>query len=407
MKSVKFLHISDLHRGGAPYDDVVGDYKDHSVSSIFAGTLTASMESDFVNAIKQWQYSHGKIDAIVCSGDLGDKGDIVKVKEGVSFISFLQKNLGICEDNVLICPGNHDADRSLPEEKVFDGFSKALSEFGFTNHLLDTTPFFINDIPFLVVNTSLGASEKSLFVQKYKELVLSLRPDEQKRFADELKKAGVKYLEDSLDIPAITNNQAERIIQAISSSESSFVVMIMHHSLFPCNSIEIRPYSSVIDAGRMIEQLIGTENDVLILHGHVHFPSSSVMYKPNGICYVSSVGAGLFNGASGSSVNVIEVICSDEGSHIITVVYEYIKQVNGLNLNKSFSIYSKEERDSLPRVLHEFDGDTSKGISFNDLVSRTGCRENELLKVVLSNDKSFKISRKQSNNVNDWIIHKY
>lgn len=42
MKTVKFLHISDLHRGGLWNNDTVGDHKDSSVSKDFAGAITST-----------------------------------------------------------------------------------------------------------------------------------------------------------------------------------------------------------------------------------------------------------------------------------------------------------------------------------------------------------------------------
>lgn len=406
MRTVRLLHISDLHRGGTWQNDVVGDYKDSAVSKTFAGTITAPMEKDFIDSIKSWQDLHGRIDVLVCTGDLGNRGDAAKIKEGVAFINIIQKELSICCDNVLICPGNHDADREKTDEHVFSGFISALSDYGYKDHLSDMLPFIINGVPFLVMNTSLGASEKSVFVRKYKELVKGLNSDEQNLFADELKKAGMEYLEDCLDIPAITNSQIERVTKAIVKDKSSFVVLVMHHSLMPCNAVEIRPYSAVIDAGKTLDKLMNTYKDVLILHGHVHFPSSSILLWPVGHSFVSSVGTGLFNGTAGSTVNIIELFCSDEGDHVITVVYEYIKQINGLNFNKSFCIYNQKVNCDPTDVIRQFESEPGKGIRFSDLKEGIGCSERDLLRKVLSNFNLFRVTRNGSEDVGDWIVYK-
>lgn len=406
MKTIRFLHISDLHRGGPWQNDVVGDHRDSAVSKDFAVTITSPMETDFIDAIKHWQGFHGKIDAIVCTGDLGDKGNTKKIEEGVSFIQLIQRELSISPDHVLICPGNHDADRKKSHDQVFLGFTSALSSYGFKDHLPDTEPVVINGIPFIVVNTSLGASEKSVFIQKYKELINGLDSDEQSLFAEELKAVGMEYLDDCLDIPAVTNSQGDRVINAIMKDEASFVVLVMHHNLIPCNSVEIRPYSSVIDAGKTLDRLMGTQKDVLILHGHVHFPTASIFCRPQEISFVSSVGSGLFNGTSGSSINIIEVFCSDEGDHVITVVYEFIKQINGLNFNKSFSLYHQSGKEDLAEIIKLFEVDPEKGIRFSDMKGKVNCSERELLRVILSQSNFFKVSRNKSNDVKDWIIHR-
>lgn len=406
MKTVRFLHISDLHRGGPWYEDVIGDHKDKCVSNSFAGTLTASMEADFVKSLEDWQRNHGQIDAIVCSGDLGNRGDTSKIEEGLYFINLIQKRLGIREDNVLVCPGNHDADRNEVDSKVFAGYSSALLKYGYTDHLLDTRPFYINGIPFVVLNTSLGAAQKSLFIQKYKELANTLSLEDKQRFTEELKKEGLDYLDDSLDIPAITEMQSDRILKAINIDEASFAIMVMHHSLLPCNSIEIRPYSSVLDSGRVLSRLMNCQKDILIFHGHVHFPTASVLSKPNSIHFVSSVGAGVFNGASGSSVNIVEVFCSDEGEYIITVVYEFVKQVNGLNFSKPFSIYNQKGKDLLSIVLNKYDSEDSRGLKFGDLKKDLSCSEADLLRLILSKNSLFEVARRKSNEIDDWTIYR-
>lgn len=406
MKTIKLLHISDLHRGDSKNKEFVGEHKDPAVSKSFAGTITAPMEIDFVEAIKNWQKLHGAIDAIICTGDLGEKGDADKILEGVSFINLLQKELSISSDNVLICPGNHDADRNKTEDDVFSGFSSALTEYGYKDHQYDLTPFSINGIPFIVMNTSLGASEKSLFVLKYKELISVLDAKDQSLFKEEVEKSGMQFLNDCLDIPAVTNKQRQRVLNAITQIDTTFVVLIMHHNLIPCNTVEIRPYSSVIDAGKTLDQLKDTDKDLLILHGHVHFPSSSILRWPRSVSSVSSVGSGLFNETSSSSVNVIELFCSDEGDHLITVVYEYIKQVNGFKFNKSFCIYHSQITEDVSSVLNLFESDPGKGIIFSKIKEQAKCSERDLLRIVLSNDSLFSVSRNKSINVDDWVIHR-
>lgn len=406
MKSLKFLHISDLHRGGNWTNDTIGDHKDSCVSEKFAGKIISSMENDFVDTVKQWQLLHGTIDAIVCTGDLGDRGDAVKIEEGVSYIKLVQKELGIKDENVLICPGNHDADRNQVSDNVFCGYREALEKHSFSDHRFDGTPVIIKGIPFLIINTSLGASEKSLFIKKYKELVDSLEEQEKNRFITELKNAGVQYLDDCLDIPAITLDQRNRIINAISENSSSFIVLVMHHSLLPSNMVEIRPYSSVLDAGKALEELINTEKNVLMVHGHVHFPSSYVMYRPGGHSFISSVGSGLFNGTSGSSINIVDLFCSDEDEHIITVVYEYIKQTNGFQLKKTTFIYDHISKDSLSEVLYLFEMKPGTGLKFDEIKSKVSCSEKDLLSTILINNNIFKISRNKSNDPCDWVIHR-
>lgn len=406
MKSVRFLHISDLHRGGTWNTEPVGEHKDPSVSKGFAETITSPMETDFINSIKRWQNIYGKLDAIVCTGDLGDKGDATKIDEGVLFIHVLQVNLGIETNNVLICPGNHDADRSQNSSHIFSGYIKALKKYSILDHCCDPAPVYINGIPFVVVNTSLGAGEKSLFIQKYKKMVDDLSPEEETDFDLELENCGAKFLDDCLDIPAITNSQRERIINAISSTETSFVILLMHHNLMPCNMVEIRPYSFVLDAGKTIEELLGTQKDVLLLHGHVHSPSSYVMCHPDNDSYISSIGTGLFNGNFGSSINIVEVFCSDEGMHIITIVYEHLKQTSGFIYNKAIHIRGRGVNDCLSKVLDFCDKCAGKGARFSDIKNEIKCSEQDLLSTVLLNDHQFRISRNNSSDPSLWVIHR-
>lgn len=410
MKLLRVLHISDLHRGSAGWNsESVGDYKDFSVSPAFASSLTKTMADDFIDAISQWRDEHGTIDAIACTGDLGNCGAAIKIEEGASFIKMIQTALRIPDENVLICPGNHDVDREANDkEDALKGFTNALSKNNFTDHRLSEEPVVIGGFPIVVLNTCLGAGEHSLFIERYKQLVSTLSPEDRQRFNEETKNDNLDHLDDCLDIPAVTTLQRQRIQKAVRTQQTNFFIMLSHHSFVPSNSVEIRPYASIIDAGKTLYDLFSLKKNVIALHGHIHFSSAMMSYEPrlNPNLFFSSIGAGLFNGGLGSSVNILEFICSDDGEYVITIVYEYVKNISGFSLLRSYSIGNHNRRDSLSSINNVFSSQPNDRIQIGELIRRSGERERDVLVSILQHEDTFRIDRNGSVDLSDWTVYR-
>ena len=426
MKSVRLLHISDLHMRNKGTVEKIGLRKDQAVSNAFCNQMLQAPEYNFKDFFWKWQKKHGKIDAIVCSGDLGDRGEEANIKKGMMYVSELQEKLGVKKNNVLICPGNHDAQRKDPKSNLFKYYLDALKEYGFRNHLNDKKPCKIKGIPFLVLNSCLGAGQKSLFIGKYKELVEKLSDEDRAKFNEELKSVGITYLDDYLDIPAVTNNQIDRINEALMNDESGFVVLVMHHSLIPCNSVEIRPYSTVLDAGKVLKTLCETNKDSLILHGHVHFQEDSVVFKPRNIRnnFVSSIGTGKLTFEPGSSANIIDIVCSDEGEHYLTIIHEFIMLDDGLSEGYSYGIFNKyneekgrddyddeeggteSKKDTFTKVRDLLNKPPRRGHSFKEIKKELDISEGVLVRTILQNERIFQIDWNNNSNIDDWIIHR-
>lgn len=407
MKTIRILHISDLHRGSDWKTEVVGDYKDKAVSSSFVASLTRTMEEDFIDAINNWQSEYGKIDVLVCTGDLGNRGVESRIEEGMAFIKDIQESLSIDNDHVLVCPGNHDMNRKASNPKeVCSAYCKALSKYGFKDYGNEGTPIEIDGFPFVVMNTCLGANEKSVFIEKYNDLIKTLTDDDRRRFDEEMERHGLKDMDDCLDIPAVTFSQRQRVASAIRSTKKDFAIVLSHHSILPYNSVEVRPYYSVIDAGKTLYDLFETKKNILVLHGHIHFSSSLVVYETRMKTkrFVSSIGAGLFNGGEGSTVNIIEVLRSDLGEHIITKVFEYAKSLNGFSLIKSYSIYERVKPGMSAIISRVFDKKKVEKMFLKDLLSECDEREKDILITVLTQEDSFRIDMCDDDYCN-WIIN--
>lgn len=391
---------------------LIGLRKDPAVSAAFCNQMLLAPEYNFKDFFWKWQKKHGKIDALICSGDLGDRGEEANIKKGMLYVAELQEKLGIKKSNVIICPGNHDAQRADPKNP-FKYYQEALKDYGYRDHLKDKKPFKINGIPFLVLDTCRGADQKSIFITKYKELVKTLSDKDRETFNKELADNGITHLDDYLDIPAVQNDQLERISTALMNDDSSFVVLVMHHSLVPCNSVEIRPYSTVQDAGRVLDSLCTSNKDTLILHGHVHFQENSVLFKPRNDRknFVSSIGTGMLTFEYGSTANIVDIICSDEGEHYITIIREFNMHPDGFSKGHTYGIYNKynkdteQDYDTLPKVLSFLKQTPIRGHSFKEIKTKLDISEGTLVRTILQNEGNFQIDWNQNSSIDNWIIH--
>jgi len=414
MKSIRLLHITDLHFGKEIKSDKEEsvDKKDKAISPEFYNKINTHWTHDFIEAVKNWErITHTKINGIVFTGDLGIAGNSESIEKGVIFLNLLCQSLEIEKDNLILCPGNHDLQRDNIDTE-FKIFEDHLRSNGYTNFSSyeKICKIKINNISIYSVNSCLGGVEQSLFIKKYKDIIKDLGSEEKDEFVTQLNNLKQDYLADYLDIPAIGTKQIDDLVATIGNSNSDSAIVLMHHNIMPNNSIEMRPYSNIIDGGKAITSLMNTRKKIFILHGHTHFEYNIVASFPEQKDnFVSTIGCGSLNEEEGTKSNILEFYFSENDKHLITKVHSLFKfGTTGYKNKFSYDIYEKtlsrgESKIKLLEVVEEHNI-----LRFDELKQKTNSlNDDELLKVLLTNEhKTVSINKGSTDDYNNWIISK-
>jgi len=413
MKSLRLLHITDLHRKEKVRinsSDIIGDFKDNTIPAKYNSIVTDNWEDNCIKAILQWERLHSKIDAIICTGDLGDKGIVTTIEEGVSFLNLLCDKLSIEKTNLIICPGNHDLERDKGDS-AFTNFETMLQKEGFQSFCTkeDIKIVKIKDISIFAINSCLGGTAQSLFIDKYKEIICNLTDDEDKEIRKQLDSLCQNYMVDYLDIPIIGNEQIDKLERDITNmDDNDSAIILMHHNPYPNKSVEFRPYCNTIDSGKTLSRLRGTNKNIFILHGHIHFEDSIITFSPkNRNNFVASIGGGALNNANGSMVAILEFFFTDTGNHILTNVYKISKNSSGFELDGHYSIYDNKLTTKQMKIDYDKPLKDNPGLIFSQLLTETNNPEKDDLLKVLLKDPAIKIDRKSTEDYQQWYISKH
>lgn len=416
MKSIRLLHITDFHFGSENKEDSQNglDLKDSTIDPVYTNKLGTHWSQQFFECIQSWETkSSSKIDIIVCTGDLGSFGKADTIEEGVAFLEKLCKNIDLPKDKVIICPGNHDLQRSEKGVEFFK-FEEYLKKTGFLNYSCyeKIFEFEIKGIPIIAINSCIGGTEVSnVFMEQYVEKATNITRENKKIIVDMLLKNNMEYLSDFLDIPSIGAIQKHDLLKAIRSYNTDNVILLMHHNPLPNNSIELRPYCNVVDSGNVISELINTEKKVFILHGHTHYNYNVMAYfPPLNENYLSLIGCGPLNGTQNSKANILEFYYTNENKHIITKIHNIYKSGGaGYSNIYSHNIYDKNISIAERKINTSHIFDSKSQVTFSELkkIVQNQVNDEDLLKVILKEEQIFlKIDKKGSDNYNDWLISK-
>lgn len=291
--SFSILVLSDLHYTGE------GAPKESADRKATVGPTTDELVDDLgkrfierLRSLKQQLGEEGKPKAVIVTGDVVDRGG-AGVHNGINefdharkFLLEVANVLDLNPARILVIPGNHDVTwkAELPYEQRFAAFLNAMREGGFTTTADEAKrlsgrwyeiPNAIGDmsveILLLVSPTFSGTVDAE--PRKFSERLLKGMPD-----SDEATKQAItevaKKLTGFVDIAAIGSEQ-RRLITARTPGEHAsrhadpVRIAALHHHLLPDNQLELAHFESVVDSGRVLQELIDAEFD-LVLTGHKH-----------------------------------------------------------------------------------------------------------------------------------------
>lgn len=414
MKSIRLLHVTDFHFGKESEFKNTADLKDGTVPKKLTSNLNSDWSEEFFRCLSEWtSANHIQIDSIICTGDIGDKGLPNNVEMGASFLELLCTRLELDKSQLFLCPGNHDLQREKTKTE-FKVYEDKLKKYSITNYSTYDNVYCtkIKGIPLVSINSCLGGTSKSDFSVKFKNILKNISDEDKNIITDELESLGQEYLNDFLDVPAIGNKQLDECLSYITSQNSDSAIVLMHHNPVPNNSVEIRPYSSMVDSGKFITKLLHTKRNTFILHGHTHFDYDILSYFPNGDDnYVSAIGCGALNDSASSRANIYEFYFDENNLHIITRVFRVKREgAAAFGVRHSHNVYDKGFSKYDAPVLTVLAG-LSNSISFTELLKKLKDEDVDdislILRVILRYESLLiNLDKRNSDDYNNWLIIK-
>jgi 3',5'-cyclic AMP phosphodiesterase CpdA len=354
VKHLKIIHISDLHYSKNEFPSTA-HIKDKNLSGSFKeeigfGDIFDRLKEDIPKIKAELNKD---IDILACTGDLCAAKEKESLPYVVSYIVQLGKNLGIEPGNIFIIPGNHDVDRDV-EKGPLDEFVKACQTHGVAFNTFDQ-PLFkkVNGFPIFCLNSSLGSRE--IDAQKVKKEYWQVVSDIMSSYEKKVNTGNTikpEYLSEmqSLDIPAIGKSQVDFIEEKLRNNvKGNFSLFLSHHCPLPTPDIEVRPYGSLIDSGKILFSLTKPGRKIVLLHGHKHISSTSVAYPLEPDSGDEQRGMLLANGISNFKkdeiqLGYLEIITTDNNDFLCCRLERFIVKQMTYESTEKFSYFDINNR---------------------------------------------------------------
>lgn len=384
MKSVKIIHIGDIH-----YPECVKktrtDVKDKSFPSELRNKISVE-PCQFSLRLLADECEKG-VDIILFCGDLTSKADM----DGYSLIAEKVINLlGLNqkekwkENQIYVVPGNHDFPRRftddgediyekfLPLESVWNSFGlNVLVTNSLRSNLVEKNRMKFN---VAAINSCIGCGEKRYFSEVIREELFKILRDYTEKKGE---MESFPLIGEELDTPAFDKTQMDDLNDIVRQKNIElFSLIVTHHNLLPQASIRIAPYAEIVNSGLLRSKLINARQPVLYCHGHIH---------SNPIEVISSYENGSFPVICVSAPEIIN------GFNIIKIYYNRANIPVGCSVVRKMINESGIDEDSEIRVpfydKHNCRDVCSDGvIEITGFLKKTSTRYSELLDSVKKSD---------------------
>lgn len=416
MQYFNILHITDLHFGQEYSYENASDIKDKTLSDTIKSNFNDRWQSVFFDSVCRWQNQNENIEYIAFTGDLAQSGNITKeerqerIELGLVFLIQLCNKLSLPLDRLIIAPGNHDLDRNNKADQFQD--LKELCEKHNIHNCSTDNVFSVeikSSVRIFSINSCLGATEKveSFDAQYYSKHLEDLRNQKDTTFED-INRDEFIYQKD-LDIPAIGDEQNRELLNQISSIKNcDSCILMMHHNPIPSASIEIRPYSNIIDGGRLIKELLETGKKIFILHGHTHFESSLTSFLPDSHDnnYIATIGGAALNGSDRGKASILRFLFLDQ-MHLKTDIYEVKRDSSTFNIRPKFQLCNISDKFDIGIAWYKLM--PNKKYSFTlikEELEYTGNDEKLIRAIIFLTPDNIRIGFNDSNEYKDWSFYK-
>jgi predicted MPP superfamily phosphohydrolase len=327
--SIKILHLSDLHFGW----DENQSQKDNRQIALY--NLIEKLE----NLDVSW-----KPNCVCITGDIGWRGSVKDYEEATKWINKLLERLTIKNENLFLCPGNHDVNRALALDNIRPANSNdadRVLKVPIPEHYLKPFEAYSNFCDSIgIPRLKLGESENNLIgVRKLGNI--SFITINTAWFSQGNDDKGNLWI----GLPLIKHLFARNQIRSIEQSNGEITIALFHHPKEWLNDAEQRAE----DYGRENTFDYLASRCHLILTGHTHGEVRKADRFTEGAYHLSG-GATYAGGSYYNSFRIIKV----ENDKFIYRSFEYDPR------SPSNNWQSKGEITGLPFFLQIDDGNVQK-----------------------------------------------
>lgn len=275
------LHLSDLHLGNTPSEDVLGDHKVEAIKETDRVKRVDLLRNTLIALAGRLRQDAEYLDAVVITGDVTTQGR----PDGLSALTDMLGALGDrlpSKDRIVVVPGNHDVAWYTPSGSAerYRAFVEHIRDAGYRTPLLDGIDYDGEEAhaaaqPLLVGDDFVVAAVNSADASG---LLEPLPPAVQSEL-DTLVATGAvtKELQDALrrirtyDMSRVNGRQMAALGARLDAIGRDHVrIVALHHQLVPVTQEEeVKTFESMINLGAFLSFLGETEID-LVAHGHKH-----------------------------------------------------------------------------------------------------------------------------------------
>jgi 3',5'-cyclic AMP phosphodiesterase CpdA len=298
------LHLSDIHLGGAPEEEIADDYKAEFVpleERLARHRILAWTLEDLPRVLDE------PLNALVISGDV----TVADREDGFEQLEDILAQLGDARppaERTMVVPGNHDVTWHTPpsSNERYRNFLNHIRGAGYVTPLLDgvdidsegkligdpNLPHAIADtegwilLPFNSSNYS-GSTEPlpDLPAEKWDEWVEWARREISQEAAAALQRLR------TYDAARVSPGQLEALRRVLRETERDvegglpFRIGVIHHHLLPVSAREeVKSYESITNLG-LLRNFLRENRLTAVLHGHKHreYIYRDHVYPPNGL----------------------------------------------------------------------------------------------------------------------------
>lgn len=324
---LRIHHISDLHQGGSLRATV--DAKDRGGTGRGLARLAGEGTplTSYLDHLRQLSANGMAPHLLIVSGDIVDRaGDDEQGRQALSWLRSIEPHLAdhpdLREDDprVVLVGGNHDV-----------AWDRCLDSHGETRHEWFAATF--GDYPHPDLHLP-EHRDRRLFL-KYHNAALRIallgsaesggepaHDDDRERLRSYLERLANANDED--DVGELVRSfervdpgiVAREILDRLTPAESYLTIATLHHPVSPVPTVEVSPYSGLVNAGQVKRALIAART-ALVLHGHTHlsFLSAERLLAPSHPWTLRIVGAPtLASTATDEQNGFNEILIAREGS---------------------------------------------------------------------------------------------
>ena len=286
------LHLTDLHLGDWPEDQILDDYKSDIVPYAERVTRQALLKSTLRNLGRYLRAKKMALDAVVVSGDVTVGGDPAGLELLSGLLAELQDSVPPAE-HIVVVPGNHDVSWRTPPSSAdrYKNFVGSLRVKGYITPLLDgidlpshgSTDYSRHHlaldggaIEIIPLNSSnyCGTIEplRGLTEAEWDTIPSLLKGVDTSSVRKELNRLRLH------DVARFSPQQLDCVSQMLDAvcpfgtGGKQIRIAVLHHQLLPVSaSEEFKSYEAIINLG-VLQRFLRANWFDIVLHGHKHTP---------------------------------------------------------------------------------------------------------------------------------------